>query len=76
MSKRAIKLSENHTNEELQNMLFKVQDDPASKEGATGIFIYNKKALNLMDDITWAMYYKKKDHTFKRVPSPIETRNW
>jgi hypothetical protein len=59
MSKRAIRLCEKHSSEELEEMLHKICQDPQSKVGATGINVYSKKAMTLMDDITWAMYWKR-----------------
>lgn len=54
---RALKLHSKHTRSELLVMARQVKDDPASREGARGLYIYNRKAMKFLEDIQWAIYW-------------------
>ena len=59
MSKRALRLCERHTREELLAMEESVKNDPESYKEATGLYLYNNKALKMLEDIRWALYWKR-----------------
>jgi hypothetical protein len=57
MSKRALRLHQLHSREELVAMLERVTNDPESQAKDGGIHLYTRKARKLIDDITWAIYW-------------------
>lgn len=54
---RALKLHNKHSCSELAAMAERVKSDPASSEGASGINLYNRKTMKLLEDIQWAIYW-------------------
>lgn len=52
-----IKLYETKTLKEISEMTTKVMNDPESRVGARGIYLFNAKALKLLDEYSWAVYY-------------------
>lgn len=57
MSKRALRLHQLHSREELVAMQERVTRDPESSAKGGGIHLYNPKARKLLDDIGWAIYW-------------------
>ena len=43
--------------EELHQKIQAIQNNPESKEGAEGIYIFNKKAIKKMEKLSWQMYW-------------------
>jgi hypothetical protein len=55
-----LKLYRTRTIDQLESMLSDIKADPESKEGANPMYLYNRRAMKLMDEITWAMYYHRR----------------
>lgn len=78
ITSRALRLHDKHTFAELGAMLDDIKADPASREGAKGLFIYNDKAIRKMADIGWAMYWHRRPrgNTHMQPGTPDKGRLW
>ena len=52
-----LRLAKTKTKEEIQQMIFDVENDPDSTIGATGSNLLGKSAMKKIDEMTWALYY-------------------
>lgn len=59
---RAYDLYKKYTVDQLVQMGQKLRDDPDNKIGARSPWIYNRKTMRKMDEISWAITYHIKDH--------------
>ena len=55
-----IRLARTKTIPEIEAMIADIRADPESKEGASGLHIYNKKTVKRVDEMTWAIYSIRK----------------
>ena len=77
MTNRALKLCERHSREELLSMQEGVKSDSESYQGASGLHIYNRKALSLWQDIQWALYWKQSPQGNRVIRSgPVQGKYW
>lgn len=76
MSKRAIRLHEKHSREELVQMLEEVKRD-SQYQARDGIYLLNRRGRKLADDILWAIYWhdRPQGNTEMRL-EPAQAKWW
>lgn len=72
---RAWQLHDTKTQDELVAMITEVENNPASKAGKCGAYLYNRKAMQLLADIGEAISYHMAD-TRSAAGTPVEANGY
>ena len=62
--------------EEIEKKIQTIQNNPESKEGAKGFYIYNPSALKKMDDLTWQLYWLASAQRTVNPPTDSNLKFW
>lgn len=76
MSKRALRLHQSHSREELVAMLERVKSDPENLTKEASLHLYNRRARKLIDDIGWALYWRARPNGNTRMAPAKPKAKW
>ncbi|MGM0825658.1 MAG: hypothetical protein ACQEUY_13175 [Pseudomonadota bacterium] len=76
MSKRALRLHQLHSREELVSMLERVKSDSENLTKEASLHLYNKRARQLLDDIGWALYWHARPSGNTRMAPAKPKAKW
>jgi len=71
MSKRALRLHEKHSKDELVQMQRDVLADPQNRNPSGGVYVLTPKAAKLHEDLGWAIYWHGAPKGNTRMHSPL-----
>ena len=76
MSKRALRLHDKHSRAELMEMERQVKANPENAAAEGDLYLYNKRARKLLDDIGWALYWNARPSGNTRMAPAKPKAKW